>query len=177
MKRALIFSASFVLAAWAAPAGAQNSILTGKYGVTGTTICNISTGAVSIITTEDIHTFYGDGTGAVALTSLVSTAGAIGSANISKSTYTFKYAVNRDRTFTLTVDSGSFSGAIVSGPNTGLGFSYDQLAPMRGFIGIYATTLTGTTSESLLETVTFSNGNVHTQKCQRTQVFTKVGEE
>src|SRR2546428_7796151 len=139
MKRALILSASFALAAWAAPAVAQNSILTGKYGVTGTTTCNISTGAVAILTSEDIHTFYADGTGAVTLTSLVSTAGAIGSAGVSKSTYTFKYTVNHDRSFTVTTDPGSVSGTFVSGPNTGVKFSVDQFATITGFIGIYAT--------------------------------------
>jgi hypothetical protein len=42
MKRALILSVSIVLVAWVPPAAAQNSILTGMYGFTGTAICNQS---------------------------------------------------------------------------------------------------------------------------------------
>jgi len=177
MKRAVIFSVIFVLAAWAAPAVAQNSILTGKYGVTGTAICNNAAGAVTTFITEDIHMFHGDGTGSVTAKTLASAAGAIGSSSLDKHTYTFKYTVNPNRSFTITTDPGSFSGTIVSGPNVGLTFSVDDFAPTTGFIGVFATTLTGATLESPLETITFSNGNVNQRRCQRLQVFVKVGEE
>src|SRR6266478_530103 len=156
MKRALIFSASFALALWAAPAVAQSN-LTGKYGVTGTAICNLSFGGVSIFTTEGTYTFNGNATGSAAETTLYNTAAVIGSTLTNNHTFTFKYTVNHDRSFTLTTDPGSYSGMITSGPNTGLTFSVDQLAPITGFIGIFAQTLTGATLDSPLETVTLAN--------------------
>jgi hypothetical protein len=177
MKRALIFSASFVLALWAAPAVAQDSNLTGKYGVTSTAICNVSFGGVSIFTTEGIYTFNGDGTGSATEATLSNNAGAMGSTATNNHSFTFKYTLNHDRSFTLTTDPGSFSGIITSGPNTGLTVSVDQLAPITGFIGIFAQTLTGATLDSPLETVTLSNGNTSTRRCQRSRVFIRVGGE
>ena len=177
MKRALIFSASFVLALWAAPAVAQDSILTGKYGVTGSTTCNLSFGGVSIFTTEGTYTFNGDSTGSAAEATLSNTAGVIGSTTTNNHTFTFKYTVNHDRSFTLTTDPGSFSGMITSGPNTGLTFSVEQVPPITGFIGIFAQTLTGATLDSPLETVTLSNGNTSQRRCQRSRVFIRVGGE
>ena len=178
MKRALIFSASFALALWAAPAVAQSN-LTGKYGVTITGICTNNPPAASVGTfvQEDIHTFHGDGTGAVTGTNLTSVPGAIGSTRTTNFTYTFKYTVSSDRRFTVTVDPGSHTGTSVSGPNAGFTFSIDQEAEITGFIGIFATTLTGATLESPLETVTESNGITFQRRCQRSQVFIKVGEE
>jgi hypothetical protein len=181
MKRALIFSASFLLTTWAAPAVAQNSILTGKYGFTGTAICNQASGNVTTFTTEGIHTFNGDGTGSVAETTLAVAAGFVGSTDINNHTYTFKYTVNHDRTFTVITDPGSFNGTFVSGPDAGLTVSIDQLAPIKGFIGIFAQTLTGTTLETPLETNTIMNGSVVQRvvqrRCQRSQIFIKVGDE
>jgi hypothetical protein len=177
MKRALILSASFVLAAWAAPAVAQNSILTGRYGVTGSATCNLSFGGVSIFTTEGIYTFNGDGTGSAAEATLTNTAGVIGSTTTNNHTFTFKYVVRHDRSFSLTTDPGSFSGTITSGPNAGLTFSVEQLAPITGFIGIFAQTLTGASLDTPLETVTLSNGNTSQRRCQRSRAFVKVGEE
>ena len=178
MKRALMLSVSFVFAAWVAPAAAESSILTGAYAVTGTAMCNQSTGVLGINTTEGIYTFYSDGTGSVTETALTFSTGVIGSTATNNHTFTFKYSVNHDRSFTLTTDPGSFSATIVSGPpGAGLTVSIDQLAPITGFIGIYATTLTGATLESPLETVTYSNGNVVQRRCQRTQVYIKMHEE
>src|SRR5260370_1710855 len=134
MKRVLNFCVTCVLAACVATAVAQNSILTGKYGVSGTAICTFASGAVQTLITEDIHTFHSDGTGAVTARTLVSAPGAIGSTNTENHTYTFKYTVNDQRSFTVTMDPGSLSGTFVSGPNTGLSFSIDQLAPITGFI-------------------------------------------
>jgi hypothetical protein len=177
MKRAFILSASFVLSAGVAPAGAQDSILTGKYGVTGSAVCNQSTGAVGVNTTEGIYTFNGDGAGSVTETTLTNTAGMIGSTQTNNHTFTFKYTVNHDHSFTLTTDPGSFGGTITSGPNAGLTFSVDQLPPITGFIGIFGQTLTGATLDSPLETVTIANGNISQRRCQRSRVFIKVGEE
>ena len=177
MKRALILSASFVLAAWAAPAAAQNLVLTGKYGVTSTVTCNLLSGAVAVISAKGIYTFDGDGTGSVTETSSSNIAGSIGSTNINNHTYTFKYTASHDRSFTLTADPGSFAGTFVSGPLTGQTFSIDQLPPLTGFIGIYAATLTGATLETPIETVTRSDGNVSQRKCLRSRVFIKLVEE
>jgi|SRR5882762_8190431 len=179
MKRALIFSASFALALWAAPAVAQSN-LTGKYGVTGTAICNNALSGPASVTTfisEEIHTFHGDGTGAVTGTTLVTVPSVIGSTSIGHDTYTFKYTVNHDRTFTATTDPGSFNVTFVSGPSAGITSSIDGLPPITGFIGIFAQTLTGATLESPMETVTNSNGTSFQRRCQRSRVFIKVGEE
>jgi hypothetical protein len=184
MKRALILSASFVWATWAAPAVAQISILphlllNGQYGVTGTAICNQLNAAgvstVGTLTTAGVYTFYHDGTGSVTETALTSVQGAIGSAGSNNHTFTFKYTVNGDNTFTLTTDPGSLTGTIVSGPNAGLTFSVDQLAPITGFIGgILADKLSGATLESPIETTTLSNGVVLQRRCHRAPVFLKL---
>ncbi len=186
MKRALVLSASFVLATWAAPAVAQilpipvlqNIFLNGKYGVTGTAICNQVNSAgvpsVGILTTAGVYTFYGDGTGSATETALTSAQGAIGSTGSNIHTFTFKYTVNADGTFTLTTDPGSLTGTITSGPNAGLTFSVDELAPITGFIGDLARELTGVTSESPLETTRLSNGGMSQRRCQRSPVFLKL---
>jgi len=186
MKRALMVSASFVLAAWAAPGATQilglqilpvPSILAGKYGVTGTVTCNLSTGVVAMMTTQGVYTFYGDGTGTATETALGHNAGVIGSTNVNHHTFTFRHTVNNDNTFTLTTNPGSFTGTFVSGPNAGFTFSLDQMGAITGFIGANTlpgvTTLTGVTQDSPLETITISNGGVVQRRCQRLEVFLK----
>jgi hypothetical protein len=185
MKRALVLSASLVLAAWAAPAVAQilpipilqNLVLNGKYGVTGTAICNqvnsLGVASVGTLTTAGIYTFYGDGTGSATETAVTSAQGAIKSAGSNNHTFTFKYTVNAD-TFTLTTDPGSLTGTITSGPNAGLAFSVDELAPITGFIGALAQELTGATSASPIETTTLSNGGSSQRTCQRAPIFLKL---
>jgi hypothetical protein len=182
MKRALVLSASFVLAAWAAPAVAQipilqNLILTGKYGVTGTAICNqLSQSGVSTVgtlTTAGIYTFNVDGTGSATEMASTSIQGSIGSTGSNNHTFTFKYTVNADGSFTLTTDSGSLTGTITSGPNAGLTFSVDELAPITGFIGDLGKELAGATLASPVETTTLSNGGVSQRRCQRSPVFIK----
>jgi len=187
MKRALVLSASLVLATWAAPAVAQilpipilqNLVLNGKYGVTGTAICNqLSSAGVSTVgtlTTAGIYTFYGNGTGSATETALTSAQGVIGSTGSNNHTFTFKYTVSADgSSFTLTTDPGSLTGTITSGPNVGFTFSVDELAPITGFIGALASELTGATSESPLETTRLSNGGVSQRRCQRSPVFLKL---
>jgi len=183
MKRALVLSASFVLATWAAPAVAQIlqiSILpiltlSGKYGVTGTAICNqvnqLGVSTVGTLTTAGVYTFNGDGTGSATETALTSVQGSIGSTGSNNHTFTFKYTVNTDGSFTLTTDSGSLTGTITSGPNAGLTFSVDELAPITGFIGDLGKELIGATLESPLETTTLSNGGSSQRRCQRSPVF------
>jgi len=188
MKRALMVSASFVLAAWAAPGATQilglqilpvPSILAGKYGVTGTVTCNLSTGVVAMMTTQGVYTFYGDGTGTATETALGHNAGTIGSTNVNHHTFTFRHTVNNDNTFTLTTNPGSFRGTFVSGPTAGLTFSLDQMGPITGPIGNLVgsltgvSALTGVTSDSPLETITLSNGAVIQRRCQRVEVFIK----
>jgi hypothetical protein len=184
MKPSLVLSASFVVVAvTAAPALAQipileNLVLRGNYAVTGTAICNQLNGAVSVVTTlttSGTYTFNGDGTGSATETALTSVQGAIGSTGSNNHTFTFKYAVNGEGRFTLTTDPGSFTGTIVSGPNAGLTFSVDQLAPITGSIGEpLAEILSGATLESPIETTTLSNGIVSTRRCQRSPVFLKL---
>jgi hypothetical protein len=180
MKTALMSSAFLVISAWAAPSAAQdsgNSTLTGKYGFTSNNVCNYASGAVITIVTEGIHTFHGDGTGAVTQRDFGSTAGTFASGSTNNLAYTFKYSVSDDGTFTVNVDPGSVTGTFLSGPNAGLTISIDQLATMTGVIGVNANTLTAATLEPKVETITISNGNVSQRKCQRSRVYNKVGEQ
>jgi hypothetical protein len=189
MKPSLVLSASFVLfLVTAAPAVAQiqiqlqlpilhNLLFSGKYGVTGTAICNQLKGTVSTVgtlTTSGTYTFNGDGTGSATETAVTSVQGAIGSTGSNNHTFTFRYTVNGDGSFTLTTDPGSLTGTIVSGPNAGLTFSVDELAPITGFVGSTLEILSGATLESPIETTTLSNGAVSTRRCQRSPVFLKL---
>ena len=126
------------------------------------------------LTTAGIYTFNGNGTGSATETALTSAQGSIGSTGTNNHTFTFKYTVKADGSFTLTTDSGSLTGTITSGPNAGLTFSVDELAPITGFIVNLGNVLAGATSESPLETTTLSNGGSSQRRCQRAPVFVKL---
>jgi hypothetical protein len=175
MKRIpLTWSTSVLVMVFATAAVAQENVnLKGDYGLTGTVVCNLASGAVLIATTNGIVTFHGDGTGTASLMDQTSIAGAIGSAAADKLVDTFTYTVNEDGSWTRTIDPGSFKGTVVSGPAAGLTFSVDQVSATTGFVGVNAMTLTAVTNEAIVETITRSDGTVGHRICQRSQTLIK----
>ena len=98
----------------------------------------------------------------------------------------FTYAVNDDGSWTRAINPGSTTGAIIKGPGVGLTFSVDPQPASTGFVsddvenlilGLLirpiARDVTEVTSESVLETVTRSDGVVTHRTCQRSFVLIK----
>ena len=174
MKRVPALSTSLLLMVCATAAVADgNSILQGNYGLTGTAICNLGSGAVTTSILNGTLTFHSDGTGAVSLISHGMTAGAIGSAVDAENVDTFTYSVNGDGSWTRVFDPGSLRVTVLSGPNAGLTCSTDQLPTMTGSVGVFAQTLTSATNQAVVETTTCSNGTVTRRICQRWAVLIK----
>jgi hypothetical protein len=149
---------------------------------------------------EGIRTFNGDGTGTVVGTSVTITPRPTPgpppaipsfppSASSAKFTYQFHYTVNGDGSWTATMDPGTYLETFVTGPRTGQTATVN-LPQVTGLISQDGKTLILVADPTLndpahpningaflpqVETVTFSNGDVHPQICHRSRVLIKLG--
>jgi hypothetical protein len=151
---------------------------------------------------EGIRTFNGDGTGTVVGTAVVITPRptpgpppAVPSfppaASSTKFSYKFTYAVNGDGSWTATMVPGSYLETFVTGPRSTQNpantsnqtATVDAIPQVTGLISQDGKTLilvadpTNTDGAFLpqVETVTFSNGDVHPQICHRSRVLISLG--
>jgi hypothetical protein len=133
---------------------------------------------------EGIRHFNGDGTGSVKASSVgfvpPPTPGAPGpfnlpgtfppSADAHTFSFDFTYTVNGDGSFDTQLVPGSFQGTFTAGPRTGQTFTIDRIS-LTGLISNEAKTLTLASVTPEIETVTFSNGDIHQEICHRSRVL------
>jgi hypothetical protein len=132
-------------------------------------------------TVEGIRTFYRNGTGTVKGTSVGITVrptpGPAGypsfppSADSENFSYSFKYTVQGDGSWSSTMIPGSYQGTFVAGPRTGQTDTVDAIPPIVGLISQDGNTLTGAHAAPAVETITFSNGDVWPRICHRSRIY------
>ena len=133
---------------------------------------------------EGIRHFNGDGTGYVNALEVgfvpPPTPGAPGpydlpglfppSAFAQKFSFSFTYQVNDDGSFQSALAPGSFVGTFTAGPRAGQTYTIDQLN-LTGLVSNDAKTLTAAHIAPEIETVTYSNGEVRQEVCDRSRVL------
>ena len=189
MQHALLWSISLFVATLTASAAAGSPPLKGEYGFTGTNAC-LSTAAPGpgfnpdltptdgsfgqSFTSEGIRTFNSDGTGTVRGSSMGITIPAnVHSAGSDDFTFSFKYTVNEDGSWTSDV-IGVETGTIKTGPRAGQTFTISNSPMATGLMSQNGSTLTLATLDPTVEIVTFSNGDVHKRICHRSRVLIKL---
>jgi hypothetical protein len=136
---------------------------------------------------EGIRKFNGDGTGTVKGT-VVSVTGrptpgpggyphfppAAGSADFG---FSFTYTVGSDGSWTATMVPGSYTETILTGPRAGETSTVDAIPPVAGMISRDGETLIGAQVTTVVETHSYSNGDVEPQICNRTRVYIKLKDD
>jgi hypothetical protein len=136
---------------------------------------------------EGIRKFNGDGTGTVKGTTLAVTGRptpgpggfphfppAAGSSDFS---FSFTYTVAGDGSWTATMVPGSFHENHVTGPRAGQTSNVDAIPPVTGMISRDGETLIAAQITPVVETHTYSNGDVDPQICNRTRVYIKLRDD
>ena len=124
---------------------------------------------------EGIRTFNGDGTGTVKGSSMgITFPAANEGAGSDDFKFSFKYVVNSDGSWTSTV-VGNVTGTVNTGPRAGQTFTVSNLPDFTGLSSQNNSTLTAATLTPTIETVTYSNGDVHYRICHRSRVLISLG--
>jgi len=133
---------------------------------------------------EGVRTFNGDGTGTVKGTTvgvtIRPTPGPGGfphfppAAGSSDFSFNFTYTVDGSGGWIATMVPGSYSQTWTAGPRTGQTSTVDAIPPVTGMISQDGKTLIAAHVAPVLETHTFSNGDVDPQICHRSRVFIKL---
>jgi hypothetical protein len=142
---------------------------------------------------EGIRTFNGDGTGTVTGTSLGITVrptpAAPGypafppSADTTNFSFKFTYTINHDGGWTATMVPGSYNEIFVAGPRStenpanvnNQTATIDAIPPMTGLISQDGQTLIVAHTAAVVETATYSNGDVWPRICHRSRVLISLG--
>jgi hypothetical protein len=191
MRRTFLCLILGVSLLWAGIAFAAPPQLKGEYAFTGEMTCftslqgfdeNLDAQGISFLqsyTVQGVWTFNGDGTGSREGRS-VGLAGAIPALNLPPSANSedfqasFRYTLGPDGTFTTELTS-PLTGTVLTGRRAGQTFTIDQIR-LTGIISKDKKTLTVATEEPEIETLTYSNGNVHKRICHRSRVLIWLGE-
>jgi hypothetical protein len=129
---------------------------------------------------EGIRTFNGDGTGTVKATvvgiAVKPTPGPNGFPHFPPSaaggdfTFSFTYTINADGSWTSAMVPGSYSENITAGPRAGQTATVDAIPPVTGMVSQDGKTLIAAHLAPVVETHTFSNGDVDPEICHRSRV-------
>ena len=133
---------------------------------------------------EGIRTFNGDGTGTVKGTSV----GIVGrptpgpngfphfppSAGSGDFSFSFTYTVDGNGGWTATMVPGSYTETFTTGPRTGQTATVHAIPPVVGMISQDGKTLIAAHTTPVVETVSYSNGDVWPEICHRSRVFIKL---
>ena len=135
---------------------------------------------------EGIRTFHRNGTGTVKGTAVGfvgrPTPGPTGfphfppSADSADFSFSFTYVVNADGSWTATMVPGSYIETFTAGPRTGQTATVDAIPPVSGMISQDGNTLIAAHIAPIVETHTYSNGDVDPQICHRSRVFIKLSD-
>jgi len=133
---------------------------------------------------EGIRTFNGDGTGTVKGTAVGMadrpTPGPDGfphfppSADSATFSFSFTYTVDGNGGWTATMVPGTYTETFNSGPRNGQTATVDAIPPISGMISLDGKTLTGAHLTPVVETHTYSNGDVWPQICSRSRIFMQL---
>jgi hypothetical protein len=134
---------------------------------------------------EGIRTFSGNGTGTVKGTAINITVRPTpgpppalpsfpASGSASNFSYNFTYTVNGDGSFSTTMVPGTYSETYTAGPRTGQTATTDAIPPLTGLISQDSNTLIVAHTAAVVETTTFSNGDVWPEICHRSRVLIKL---
>jgi hypothetical protein len=130
---------------------------------------------------EGIRTFNGDGTGTVKGTAMGivvrPTPGPNGyphfppSASSADFSFKFTYTVDGEGGWTSAMVAGSYTETFTAGPRAGQTAAVDAIPPVSGMISQDGKTLTAAHLAPVVETHTYSNGDVWPEICHRSRVF------
>jgi hypothetical protein len=133
---------------------------------------------------EGIRTFDGHGNGTVKGTAVGvvvrPTPGPNGyphfppSASSADFSFSFTYVVNADGSWTATMVPGSYTETFTAGPRTGQTATVDAIPPVNGMISRDGETLIAAHTAPVVETHSYSNGDVWPEICHRSRVFIKL---
>jgi hypothetical protein len=136
---------------------------------------------------EGIRKFNGDGTGTVKGTvvsvTVRPTPGPGGypsfppAASSADFAFSFTYTVGSDGSWTGAMVPGSYTETFLTGPRTGQTSNVDAIPPIAGMISRDGETLIGAQVTTVVETHSYSNGDVEPQICDRTRVFIKLKDD
>jgi hypothetical protein len=136
---------------------------------------------------EGIRTFDGHGNGTVNGTAVGvahrPTPGPNGfphfppSASSGDFSFKFTYTVNADGSWTAQMVPGSYTETIATGPRAGQTATVDAIPPVSGLISEDGKTLIAAHLTPVVETRTYSNGDVDPEICHRSRVFIKLRDD
>lgn len=136
---------------------------------------------------EGIRTFNGDGTGTVKGTVVGvtdrPTPGPDGfphfppAAAAADFSFSFTYTVDGNGGWTATMVPNSYIETYTAGPRTGQTATVDAIPPVSGMISEDGKTLIAAHVAPVVETHTYSNGDVDPQICYRSRIFIKLQEQ
>jgi hypothetical protein len=132
-----------------------------------------------------VRRFNGDGTGTVSATEvgivMRPTPGPTGypsfppDASSAQIQYSFTYTFNPNGTFATSL-SGPLSGTFLAGPRSGQTFSIPDLPQFLGVPSQDFSTIVLAEPAPMVETVTYSNGDVWPRICHRSRVLIRIGQ-
>jgi len=132
-----------------------------------------------------VRRFNGDGTGTVSATEvgivMRPTPGPTGypsfppDASSAQIQYSFTYTFNPNGTFATSL-SGPLSGTFLAGPRSGQTFSIPDLPQFLGVPSQDFSTIVLAEPAPMVETVTYSNGDVWPRICHRSHVLIRIGQ-
>jgi hypothetical protein len=181
---AVLFGSSLATSALADPPQ-----LKGEYGFTGTAAClvspsgfdamlrpiNAATSFTRSFSVEGIRTFNGDGTGSVkgTVVGIVVRPDVAPSAGSADFQFDFTYVVNADGSWTSTMVQNSYTETFTSGPRSSprQTATIDAIPPISGMVSQNGMTLTAAHLQPVVETHTYSNGDVEPQICHRSRIL------
>jgi hypothetical protein len=134
---------------------------------------------------EGIRTFNGDGTGTVKGTVVAITPRPTpgpppavphfpASAGSGDFKFSFTYTVDGNGGWTATMVPGSYLETFTAGPRNGQTATVDAIPPIVGMISQDGKTLIAAHIAPVIETHTYSNGDVWPEICHRSRVFIKL---
>jgi hypothetical protein len=88
--------------------------------------------------------------------------------------FDFTYAVDGNGGWTSTMVPGSYTESFATGPRAGQTATVDAIPPVTGSISLDGKTLIAAHTVPVVETRTFSNGDVWPEICHRSRVFIKL---
>jgi hypothetical protein len=88
--------------------------------------------------------------------------------------FDFTYTVDGNGGWTANMVPGSYTESFATGPRTGQTATLDLMPPVTGSISENGKTLIAAHTSPMVETRTFSNGDVWPEICHRSRVFIKL---